>query len=300
MRYYHTDILLTTDIFPRTVTYWTRVFRPAAVEIIERITDLGAMDYVIATGAIDIREKDISDFSLLAKIIEIGYHFSGDDNPSVQNTCVGIEAILDFIKEHGFPFLAAELQDMPKYEQLRLASLDDDCFLNETNAWAPADGCSLSAFILSAKYLYRIWNTWCHTAFSSKGDDRDKNRELLQNYIQHGNWTVSVAGSPVTHRPQLVHLLHYDTNQKKYIDRYESSNLFCIITDQLYSFIADYERGKYLCLRECPICRRVIKVYGNQKYCAECAAEIKTQQSNERSKRYREKQKTATKPTPTP
>lgn len=288
LKYRPAEIFALENIDPRKRVHWSGIIRPSAVEIKRQQTDLGTKEYIIALGSTVYEEQTISDFSLLSEIIEIGHWFAVQDS---NNTASGVQKISDFITTHGFPFISAELQEMPKQEQLRLKNLDKEAFLGETSAWMPYDGCALSSFVLSAQYLYAVFDLWCQIKFSPYRQDCDKKSRILQNCIEHGNWNYFSMGATVTHKPQLTHRLTYSPKIERYIDYYESKNLFCIITDQLYSFIADYEAGAFSRIKECPICGRLIKVSRNQKYCKECSDAVKTQKSTERSRRYRSRQK---------
>lgn len=298
MNYDSLDILLLDGIEPRKTVYWTGIVRPNAVEIKDIDTENGRLKYAIAIGAFTDDRKPITDFRLLYEVLKIGKHFSEQYQIKQYDSSANSEIISSFIQKNGFPFLSPELREMPKQETIRQKSLSNQEFLFETDSWSPHDGCLLLSFILSAMYLFFVWNAWREVIFCSSIDEYANKQKLLQQCIEHGNWSYSIKQIDVMYKPSLTHTLKFDPICKRYIDRYESANLLCIVTDQLYSFIADYESGKYSCIKECPICGRAIRISRNQKYCTTCADEVRTQKTTVRSRKYRQRHKTDTKPTP--
>lgn len=293
------------DLLPRKTVYWRGVAPVSNVEKRQIKLDKGSSWYIVGNTEQfndlgQIRSPvPISDFSLLSEMLHIGELFSDfnlgyiDENLCFSNYAGGIDAIVDFVARNGFPVLADELTKQPQHEierERKLLEASHQSWLDATDLWSPLEGCSLFDTIVAAKSLHNIWSIWVHIQEKAEKDPtRDPLIEQLNQQLSHAGWTVQVNGSTLFHKPQLTHVIQFNERTKKYTDFYESSNLFCILFDQLYSFIADYDGGSYPKVKECPNCRRSFLPKRNQKYCSLCGPEIASRRNTERNKRWREK-----------
>lgn len=281
---------------PRKTVTWRGTGSMNNVRVEQVKTDSGVHLYVIGDLAHMYGDRVISDFSLLVEVIKIGCLFESIslfDLPHIEtvkwNCQDGINAIIDFVERNGVPYLSENLQNPPVFERERLQNLTSDEFLDETNAWQPRDGCSIAAIIAASKTLYSVWNFWAQMQMKpAESIERKQAIEQLNTLLVHSGWTYQIAGVDVFHTPQLTHVLRYNEILKQYQDIYESRNLFCILFDQLYSFIVDFDSGAYPKVKECPVCGRGFISKRNQRYCANCGDLVKSRGSTERSRRYRE------------
>lgn len=289
---------LLNDLLPRKTVYWRGGAPASDVEKKQIKTDMGLNWYIVGHLNGNGTPAPISDFSLLVEIIRIGELFSDftlgseDEDLYFSNHMEGIAAIIDFVERNGFPVLAAELARQPLCEverERKIIELSSQAWLDATDLWKPIYGCSMIETIVAARSLYNIWSAWVQIQEKA---DKDPTRaplnERLNQQLSHAGLTVQVGGTMLFHKPQLTHVIRFNQQAKKYTDYYESSNLFCILFDQLYSFIADYDGGIYPKVRECLHCGKVFSPKRNQKYCSLCGIEIASRKNTERNKRWRE------------
>lgn len=286
------------DALPRKTVYWKCTQVEGSTHIMQIQTNSG-LHWYITGNAISFSLKPISDFTLLGELLELGKSIENlsqaetDYNDSIilsNNELV--EKVSKFIERNGFPYLAEELTVMPSYESERLKQLSVQDFLTDGEAWQPTYGTPFWGIILAAKALYQIWSS-CNRIQNLS--DKDPSRESLINemnlILSHAGWIVQKNGIDVIHIPQLAHLLRFSEAKGQYLDYYESDNLFCILFDQLYSFIADCDNGKYHRIKECPECNRKFIPNGKQMYCRDCKGIVATRKSTERSRRHRARKK---------
>lgn len=293
------------DLLPRKTIYWRGGAPVSNTEIKQVKLDMGSSWYVI--GNIEQSNKlgqirslvPISDFSLLSEMLYIGELFSDfnlgciDKNQCFTNYTGGINAIIDFVERNGFPILADELTKQPQHEierECKLLEASPKSWFVATDLWRPIEGCSLIDTIVAAKSLHDIWSIWVQIQEKAEKDPtRGSLIKQLNQQLAHAGWTVQMNDSTLFHKPQLTHVIQFNEKANKYTDIYESSNLFCILFDQLYSFIADYDDGSYPRVKECLNCRRSFLPKRNQKYCSSCGPEIASRKNTERNKRWRER-----------
>ena len=293
------------DLLPRKTIYWRGGAPVSNVEKRHIKLDIGSRWYIV--GSIEqcndlgqIKSPvPISDFSLLIEMLRIGELFS-DFNLFVTNEenyiashGEQINAIICFVEKYGFPNAAEELTKMPLFEIERkqtMLSQSKQLWLNATDLWQPRDGCSLIETIAAASSLFKIWSIWVQIQEKAAQDpSRNMLIETLNQQLSLAGWTVQIAETPLFYKPQLTHIIRYNPGTKKYNDYYESSNLFCILFDQLYSFIADYYEGAYPKAKECPQCGKGFFPKRNQKYCVDCRDLVASRKAVERNRRWREK-----------
>ena len=287
------------DLLPRKIVYWHGGAPVSNVEKKQVKTETGLNWYIVGDLNGNGIPVPISDFSLLVDVLRIGELFSDftfgieDESLYFSNNIEGIAAIVNFVARNGFPILAEELTKEPRYElerECKLLEISHQSWLDTIDLWKPMEGCSLIETIVAARSLYNIWSTWMQIQEKADKDPtRDPLIEQLNQQLSHAGWTIQVAGSRLFHKPQLTHVICFNEQTNKYVDRYESTNLFSILFDQLYSFIADYDDGIYPRVKDCIHCGNAFLPKRNQKYCSSCGVEIASRKNTERNKRWREK-----------